>query len=339
MYEIQFHPADIRKQVRYHFLSRKGFRWLVVVWAVLVMVLAAGTILAPLGVRSLLLTGQLHNLSHQHHLQREILTQRTTALNRLEREVASARALQRQMSLILGSPQGSEGLGGYPEPETLNLEVPEASLAVRRGLKLESDTKALLILADELASFAQSNADLAQAVPSICPLPVGTFVLTSPFGNRTSPFTNTVDFHSGIDLAAREGTPVLSTGGGRVVFAGRYPLRRNVRWWRYGNVVVVAHGEGYLTIYAHLLEITVRRGADVRRGEELGTVGNTGWSTSPHLHYEVRGREEQGDEPVPMDPRIYILNYQWTGHEELLVRGRRAPAPAFDPLPSRMKGR
>jgi murein DD-endopeptidase MepM/ murein hydrolase activator NlpD len=330
MYEIQFHPADIRKQVRYHFLSRKGFRWLVVVWAILVMVLAAGTILAPLGVRSLLLTGQLHNLSQQHHLQREILTQRTTALNRLEREVASARALQRQMSLILGSPQGSEGLGGYPEPETLNLEVPEASLAVRRGLKLESDTKALLILADELASFAQSNADLAQAVPSICPLPVGTFVLTSPFGNRTSPFTNTVDFHSGIDL---------STGGGRVVFAGRYPLRRNVRWWRYGNVVVVAHGEGYLTIYAHLLEITVRRGADVRRGEELGTVGNTGWSTSPHLHYEVRVREEEGDEPVPVDPRIYILNYQWTGHEELLVRGRRAPVPRFDPLPSRMRGR
>ncbi len=115
---------------------------------------------------------------------------------------------------------------------------PEAQLAVRRGLKLDSDTKALLTLADELASFARSNEDLAQAVPSICPLPVGTFVLTSPFGNRTSPFTNTVDFHSGLDLAAREGTPVLAAGGGRVVFAGRYPLRRNVRWWRYGNVVV-----------------------------------------------------------------------------------------------------
>jgi murein DD-endopeptidase MepM/ murein hydrolase activator NlpD len=339
MYEIQFHPANIRKQVRYHFLSTKGFRWLVVVWAVLVMVLAAGTILAPLGVRSLFLTGQLHSLTQQHHLQHEILTQRSTALDRLEREVTSARALQRQMSLILGAPQESTGLGGYPEPEILDLEVPEASLAVRRALKLESDSKALLTLADELASFAQSNEDLAQTVPSICPLPVGSFVLTSPFGTRTSPFTNTVDFHSGIDLAAHEGTPVLSTGGGRVVFAGRYPLRRNVRWWRYGNVVVVAHGEGYLSIYAHLQEITVRRGADLRRGEQLGTVGNTGWSTSPHLHYEVRVREEKGDEPMPVDPRIYILNYQWTGHEELLVRGRKAPVLAFDPLPSRMRGR
>ena len=129
-------------------------------------------------------------------------------------------------------------------------------------------------------------------MPSICPLPVGTFVLTSPFGNRTSPFTNTVDFHSGLDLAAREGTPILAAGGGR------------------------------LTIYAHLQEISVRRGATLRRGEELGTVGNTGWSTSPHLHYEVRVRAENDDEPVPVDPRIYILNYQWTGHEELLVRAR-----------------
>ena len=339
MYEIQFHPANIRKQVRYHFLSRKGFRWLVAACAVLVLVLVAGTFLAPFGVRSLFLTGQLHSLSQQHHLQHEILTQRRMALDRLEREVASARALQRQMSLILGSPKGSEGLGGYPEPETLDLEVPEASLAVRRGLKLESDTKALLTLADELASFAQSNEDLAQTVPSICPLPVGTFVLTSPFGNRTSPFTNTVDFHSGIDLAAREGTPVLCSGGGRVVFAGRYPLRRNVRWWRYGNVVVVAHREGYLTIYAHLQEITVRRGADLRRGEELGTVGNTGWSTSPHLHYEVRVERESTGEPAPVDPRIFILNYQWTGHEALLVRGRTAPALSFDPLPSLVKVR
>ena len=339
MYEIQFHPADIRKQVRYHFLSRKGFRWLVAASAILVVVFAAGAVLAPLGLQSLLLSGQLHSLSQQHGTQHEVLAQRMKTLDRLGREVASARALQRQMSLILGAPQGSEGLGGYPEPSTRQLKVPEAQLAFRQALKLDSDTRALLTLADELASFARSNEDLAQAVPSICPLPIGTFVLTSPFGNRTSPFTNTVDFHSGIDLAAREGTPVLSVGGGRVVFAGRYPLRRNVRWWRYGNVVVVAHGEGYLTIYAHLQEISVRRGANLRRGEEIGTVGNTGWSTSPHLHFEVRVRSDTGDEPVPVDPRIYILNYQWTGHEELLVRGRNAPAPAFDPLPSRMRGR
>jgi murein DD-endopeptidase MepM/ murein hydrolase activator NlpD len=338
MYEIQFHPADIRKQVRYYFLSRRGFRLLVVAGVAVALLLAVGAVLAPLGIRSLMMSGRLHALTQQHGLHQEVLAERTRVLERLEREVASARALQRQMSLILGSPQESEGLGGYPEVPGRNLQVPEARQAVDRALKLDSDTRALLTLAEELASFARANEDLAEAVPSICPLPVGTFVLTSPFGNRTSPFTNTVDFHSGIDLAAREGTPVLASGGGRVVFAGRYPLRRNVRWWRYGNVVVLAHGTRYLTIYAHLNEITVRRGATLRRGEQVGTVGNTGWSTSPHLHYEVRVRNESSDEPTPIDPRIYILNYQWTGHEELLIRGRNAPIPAFDPLPSRMRG-
>jgi murein DD-endopeptidase MepM/ murein hydrolase activator NlpD len=339
MYEIQLHPADIRKQVRYYFLSRRGFRWLIVVAAAVAVLLLAGAVLAPLGIRSLLISSRLHTLNQQHALQTEVLTERSRTLDRLEREVANARAKQRQMSLILGAEQESEGLGGYPEEPATKYVNSSAQQAAERALKLESDTLALLTLADELASFARSNNDLVETVPSICPVPVGTFVLTSPFGNRTSPFTNTIDFHSGIDLAAREGTPVLSGGGGRVVFAGRYPLRRNVRWWRYGNVVVVAHGERYLTIYAHLEEISVRRGQTVRRGEQVGTVGNTGWSTSPHLHYEVRVRTGSDDEPVPVDPRIYILDYQWTGHEELLIRGRNAPVPPFDPLPSRMTGR
>jgi murein DD-endopeptidase MepM/ murein hydrolase activator NlpD len=339
MYEIQFHPADIRKQVRYYFLSRRGFRWLAVVAGLVALLLVAGAVLTPVGIRALLLSSRLHSLSQQHSLHMEVLEDRTKALDRLEREVANARALQRQMSLILGSEQPSEGLGGYPEQPASTLQNPEARRASERALKLDSDTLALLTLADELASFARANEDLAQTVPSICPVPVGTFVLTSPFGNRTSPFTNTIDFHSGIDLAAREGTPVLAAGGGRVVFAGRYPLRRNVRWWRYGNVVVMAHGERYLTIYAHMEEIMVRRGQNLRRGEQIGTVGNTGWSTSPHLHYEVRVRPDESEEPVPVDPRIYILNYQWTGHEELLIVGRNAPVPPFDPLPSRMSGR
>jgi hypothetical protein len=94
MYEIQLHPADIRKQVRYYFLSRKGFRRLVGAGVVVAVVLAAGLVLAPLGVQSLLLTGKLHSLGQQHRLQHEVLEQRTMTLNRLEREVVSARALQ-----------------------------------------------------------------------------------------------------------------------------------------------------------------------------------------------------------------------------------------------------
>lgn len=340
MYEIQFHPADIRKQVRYFFLSRLGMRWLWFVGAVLSLLFIAGAVLAPIGIQSLLLSGRLRVLSQQNQTQRTILDQRVSVLDRLERQTTRARNRQRQMSLIMGATQTAHSGGGFPEATPIGeFSVPEAEIAIRRALKMDTETKALLALADELATFARSNEELTRSVPSICPLPIGSFVLTSPFGNRTSPFTNTIDFHAGIDLAAREGTPVLSPGDARVVFAGRFPLSRNVRWWRYGNVVVLKHGERYVSIYAHLQEISVRRGGQIVRGEQIGTVGNTGWSTSPHLHFEVRLTDSEGSEPEPVDPRIFILNYQWTGHEALLVRGRHAPAPSFDPLPSRVWSR
>lgn len=339
MYEIQLHPADIRKQVRYYFLSRLGMRWLWLAGGALVVLLIAGAILAPIGVQSLLLTGRLRILDQQNQTQRAVLAQREIALDRLERQTKNARNRQRQMSLILGAPQTGQSGGGTTQAPLRSLKVPEAEIALRRALKMDTETRALLALSDELASFSRTNDELTRAVPSICPLPIGSFVLTSPFGNRTSPFTNTIDFHAGIDLAAREGTPVLAPGDGRVVFAGRFPLNRNVRWWRYGNVVVLKHGERYVSIYAHLQEISVRRGSQIVRGEQIGTVGNTGWSTSPHLHFEVRVTDGEESEPEPIDPRIFILNYQWTGHEELLVRGRHAPAPSFDPLPSRVWSR
>jgi murein DD-endopeptidase MepM/ murein hydrolase activator NlpD len=337
MYEIQFHPADIRKQVRYYFLSRQSMRWLWLLVAALGLLFVAGVVLAPIGIQSLLLSGKLRILDQQNETQRSILTQRVTVLEQLERETTQAHNRQRQMSLIMGATQTAQSGGGFPESPPIGaFSVPEAEIAMRRALKIDTETRALLILADELASFARANDELTRSVPSICPLPIGSFVLTSPFGTRTSPFTNTIDFHAGIDLAAREGTPVLAPGDARVVYAGRFPLNRNVGWWRYGNVVVLKHGERYVSIFAHLQDILVRRGAQVVRGEQIGTVGNTGWSTSPHLHFEVRLTDSEGSEPKPVDPRIFILNYQWTGNEALLVSGRHAPAPKFDPLPSRV---
>ncbi len=77
MYEIQFHPADIRKQVRYYFLSRKGFRLLVTGAAMVALLLAAGAVLAPLGIQSLLLTGRLRVLTQQHVLHHEVLAERS----------------------------------------------------------------------------------------------------------------------------------------------------------------------------------------------------------------------------------------------------------------------
>jgi murein DD-endopeptidase MepM/ murein hydrolase activator NlpD len=107
-----------------------------------------------------------------------------------------------------------------------------------------------------------------------------------------------------------------------------------VNWWRFGNVVVVNHSDRFVTIYGHCDTIKVKRGQEVKQGQVVATVGSTGWSTNSHLHYEVRSDLEQPGTYVPIDPRIYILNYQWSNEANLLMRSRTAKDyKDFDPLP------
>jgi murein DD-endopeptidase MepM/ murein hydrolase activator NlpD len=218
--------------------------------------------------------------------------------------------------------------------------VPDSIYAdtVRQGNRLRAtiseDLRVLDTFLAEVVAFESAHRTQTETTPSACPLAGDGFVLTSPFGSRRSPFTKQLDFHAGIDLAAATGLPVTATAAGVVVFAGRYPLAQNVSWWRYGNLVAIRHGEEFVTLYGHCDEVKVSRGQHVRQGEILATVGNTGWSTSPHLHYEVRRRAVGGDW-VPVDPRIYILDHRWRDEEQLLVRGRSAPDPEqFEPLPA-----
>ncbi len=117
-------------------------------------------------------------------------------------------------------------------------------------------------------------------------------VLVSGFGWRDDPFGEGWRFHFGVDIAAPEGAPVAARAGGEVVYAG----------WAggYGLVVVLDHGGGYQTVYAHLRRARVAPGFPVRPGEVVGEVGSTGRSTGPHLHFEVRYRG------VPVDPLPYL---------------------------------
>ncbi len=174
----------------------------------------------------------------------------------------------------------------------------------------------------------------------ILPVPSDRFVLTSPFGNRINPFTRVGDFHKGLDLSAPTGTPIYATADGVVSFAGRFPLRQSVNWWRFGNVVVVNHSDRFITIYGHCDTIKVRQGDQVKQGQTVATVGSTGWSTNSHLHYEVRTDLEQPGTYVPIDPRIYILNYQWNNEAILLMRSRTSKDyKDLDPLPPAFIGR
>lgn len=104
--------------------------------------------------------------------------------------------------------------------------------------------------------------------------------LTSPFGMRRHPIFKVVSFHSGVDLAAPYGTPVMASDSGRVIFNGWYG--------GYGKVIIVDHGMNFSTLYAHLSRASIGRGKSVVKGEVVGYEGQTGYSTGPHLHFEVR---------------------------------------------------
>lgn len=116
--------------------------------------------------------------------------------------------------------------------------------------------------------------------------------LTSPFGMRRHPIHRVVSFHSGIDLAAPNGTPIMASDNGRVIFNGWYG--------GYGKVVILDHGMSYSTLYAHLSSTAVSRGANIQKGEVIGYEGRTGYSTGPHLHFEVRRNG------VPQNPLKFL---------------------------------
>ncbi len=133
--------------------------------------------------------------------------------------------------------------------------------------------------------------DMLASRPSINPTKGWT---TSNFGTRISPFTGRKTFHSGVDIAASNGTPIIAPANATVVFAGRKGS--------YGNVISLDHGNGVVTMYAHVSDMYVRVGQHLKRGDRIASVGNTGRSTGPHLHYEVKVNG------IYVDPRQYILN-------------------------------
>ena len=125
------------------------------------------------------------------------------------------------------------------------------------------------------------------------PLPQD-FTITSSFGERVDPITGEVSFHTGTDIAAPEGTPILAAADGIVTIANSTNLRHS-----YGYYVKLQHEDGYETLYAHCSALCVTAGQEVQQGEVIGFVGSTGDSTGNHLHFEVR---EDG-------VRVDALNY------------------------------
>ena len=188
--------------------------------------------------------------------------------------------------------QGENEFESEPEPQTTSLSpsVSETAAAFQSALENAADLADPLATLDSGVSRAEDAYDtvakraaavevLRRTIPIERPLG-GKNWRTSLFGYRKDPFTGRRAFHNGYDYAAAQGSPIFAAADGVVVYGGRLG--------NYGNAVQVYHGGGVSTLYGHMRDITAEPWEHVRRGDVIGTVGNTGRSTGPHLHYEIR---------------------------------------------------
>lgn len=173
----------------------------------------------------------------------------------------------------------------YPDSKYKHLnQRPLHALMVSTWKELDGMSRLLYLESkslDELEELSKNKEMMAEAIPAIWPVNKRNLRgHIGAFGTRRHPVTGRIAGHQGIDLGGRVGDPVYATGNGRVAF-------NNEGERGYGKQVLINHGFGYKTRYAHLSKILVAPGQYVRRGELIGEVGSTGRSTGPHLHYEV----------------------------------------------------
>lgn len=146
---------------------------------------------------------------------------------------------------------------------------------------------------DQLREAAGEQKEKIACIPSVMPINISDYTMSSGYGYRRDPIYGTAKFHEGLDFAAATGTPVFATADAVVEVADRKDA--------YGNCIDLNHGYNYMTRYAHLSQILVKPGQRVKRGEMIGKVGSTGKSTGSHLHYEVRFKGE------PQNPVHYYF--------------------------------
>lgn len=211
------------------------------------------------------------------------------------------------------------GFGGKIPEYT---ETGNAEIIKQAKLKLAQLSKQFYIQSksmDEIAELAKNKSELLASIPAIIPIKVKDLKkqVTSGFGWRIHPIYKTQEFHPGLDFPSIQSTPVYATGNGKVEFAGADNSG-------YGLHVIINHGFGYQTLYAHLSKIVAKPNEKVTRGQLIGYVGSTGLSTAPHLHYEV----------IKNNEKVNPINYIFKGISEeeyaTLVERANQSSQSFD---------
>ncbi len=222
----------------------------------------------------------------------EVLKKQVENLSKLEGKVRLIADIKKS-----GESSGFIGIGGIPGndlDQDIPLEARHNNLIREMHQQVNQTTLAAgqqVLNFKDLIKHLEKKKNLLASTPSIRPVDGW---ITSKFGYRKSPFTGKRTFHSGLDISNKTGTKIITTANGKVSYAAP---KRN-----FGNLVIIDHGYGRVTKYGHLQKILVKPGQRIKRGDVIALLGNTGKSTGPHVHYEVRING------VPTNPLKYILN-------------------------------
>jgi len=198
------------------------------------------------------------------------------------------------------------GFGGLNRYDYLSDARPGSPL-LRTAVRLDRLTKETYVQSksfDEVATLSKRAGDMASCIPAIPPFSPekGKYNLSSPFGYRSDPISGVTKYHDGQDFAMKPGTPIYTTGDGVVEYV-------KFSFTGYGNEILIDHGFGYKTRYAHMSMISVAEGMKLKRGDCIGESGNSGKSTGPHLHYEVLYRGERVNPMNYLDMDMPVKEY------------------------------
>jgi murein DD-endopeptidase MepM/ murein hydrolase activator NlpD len=212
------------------------------------------------------------------------------------------------------------GYGGVDRYDRLK-GYKNSELVVATTQKLDQISSQLYVQSksfDEVFELARNKAEMLASIPAIQPVKdLDLKRITSYFGIRLDPFYKVNKFHQGVDFSAPIGTEVYATGNGKVIMVEK-------SYWGYGNTIVIDHGFGYKTKYSHLHQFKVKKGETVKRGQLIATLGNTGKSTAPHLHYEVHKNDK------PVNPIHFFFNDLTPEEYGLILEMSTLPSQSMD---------
>jgi murein DD-endopeptidase MepM/ murein hydrolase activator NlpD len=227
----------------------------------------------------------------QYKLQNQIITDQ---LDKIDKVVADLQHRDDDIYRIIFNTEPvpdaerNSGIGG--SDRYANLEGYSSSeMLIATAKRVDDISRKLVVQSrsfDKVFALAKQKEQMTASIPAIVPIKGGAMNLISGFGFRIHPIYRTRRMHTGVDIAAKSGTPVYASGDGMVI-------QPESAMSGYGNYVMIDHGFGYKSLYAHLSRTAVKPGKKVKRGELIGFVGSTGLSVAPHLHYEVLKNNER----------------------------------------------